>query len=341
MILPASPHNIERVSEEIRGGGIAAFPTETVYGLGANAWDGIAVRKVFACKGRPSFHPLIAHIPSINELDWVAALPLAPDIQSRLNRLSILWPGPLTVIVPRSDRIAPEVTGGRATIAVRVPSHGVAQDLLRSCACPIAAPSANRFGSVSPTCAQHVQDDYPDRDLLILDGGDCAVGLESTIISLLGPCASLLRPGGIPSERIAECLGIPLCDLLESGRNNLDSREDDALHVSGMLPHHYAPHTPLYFSDSVPAHIPPSQSAYVSFSPRPDVQNYCDYVLLSQTGSVEDIARKLFATLRALDKKRFSAIVVDRCEEAGLGRAVLDRLTKAANKFSGCSAGSY
>ena len=202
-VLSPSPRAIARAAEVVRRGGLVAFPTETVYGLGADARDPRAVARIFAVKGRPSDHPLIVHVGSADAMEeWALDVPvLAHTFAARF------WPGPLTLVLRRAADVLDEVTGGQHTVGLRVPSHPVALALIRASGCALAAPSANRFGRVSPTTAAHVRDDLGDDVDLILDGGPCEVGVESTIVDLSGREPAILRPGGVPREALEAVAG--------------------------------------------------------------------------------------------------------------------------------------
>src|SRR5690242_1353214 len=213
----------------LREGRLVAFPTETVYGLGADASNGDAVRRIFAAKGRPEDHPLIVHVEGLDAAQrWAANMP-----EGARALAQAFWPGPLTLIVPRADGVLDAITGGQASVGLRSPAHPVARALLAAFGGGIAAPSANRFGHVSPTTAQHVADDLEDHVDLILDGGACAIGIESTIVAFTSDAPMLLRPGGIASEQIAAVLGHPIA-----------TADATAPRASGTLPSHYATHTP-------------------------------------------------------------------------------------------------
>ena len=283
-------------------GEVVAFPTETVYGLGALARDPLAVRQVFALKGRPHDHPLIVHLPSSahlsawGALDGTAAERLAPALVARY------WPGPLTLVVRRRASVLDEVTGGLDTVALRVPDHPVALALLDAVADGVAAPSANRFGRVSPTRAEHVRSEFGDR-LSVLDGGPCRVGVESTILDLSGSRPTLLRPGGVPLEDIVALIG-PV-------------EEGGAVRAPGTLPAHYSPRTSLILSRD-----PAKEAARLRGEGRS--------VAVLLAGPPEAHAQRLYAELRRLDDEGVDVLVAERAESGGLGRAINDRLDRAA-----------
>jgi len=221
---------LDQAVRVLRQGGLVAFPTETVYGLGADAGNELAVRRIFAAKGRPSTHPLIVHLAAADAMDaW------AREVPSPARRLAeAFWPGPLTLVLPRSDLASDAVTGGQPTVALRVPAHPVALELLARFGGGIAAPSANRFGGVSPTTADHVRADLGSDVDLVLDGGPCTVGVESTIVDLSSETLSILRPGGVPQEEIERVLGLSVPVRAEGGPR-----------MPGTLPSHYAPRAGL------------------------------------------------------------------------------------------------
>ena len=232
--MTASPADIDAAARALRAGDLVAFPTETVYGLGADARNPEALRKVYALKGRPATHPLILHLHSAAELgQWVAEVPPAA------RRLAArFWPGPLTLVLRRAAGVSDVLTGGQDTLAVRVPAHPVARALLQAFGGGIAAPSANRYGRVSPTRAEHVREEFAD-GLQVLDGGDCEIGLESSIVSLTGAQPLLLRPGAIPRAALEAELGEPLRTAMP------DPAGTTAPRMPGSTPQHYAPQTPL------------------------------------------------------------------------------------------------
>jgi L-threonylcarbamoyladenylate synthase len=335
-VLPADSTGIARAAEILRQGGLVAFPTETVYGLGAHALDARAARRIFEAKQRPADDPLIVH---------VSALPLVPAIASLTplaERLATqFWPGPLTLVLPKHPSVPAEVTAGLDTVAVRVPAHPIAQQLLQVAAIPVAAPSANLFSRPSPTRAEHVLQDLDGRIDLILDGGPTSVGLESTIIDLSGAEPRLLRPGGVPAESIEAALGLRLAS---TGR----SVKGPQL-APGMLPTHYAPRTPLVLvlgppsaararlqaemeqaiarGHSVGALVLRGDMALVPPGVRAEI--------VGDEGDEAGIASKLFAALRELDGSGCDVLYARLLaqDDVGLGRALADRLRRAANRI--------
>lgn len=307
-ITPLSAESLALAGREIRAGRLVAFPTETVYGLGGDATNDLAVAAIFEAKGRPRFNPLIVHTADADEAHKFGQFnDLAEILAARF------WPGPLTLVLKRrSDAGLSElVSAGLDTVALRVPEHEGARALLRAAERPLAAPSANRSGNVSPTTAQHVADELGDVLALILDGGTCAVGLESTVVDVSGGTPLLLRPGGIPLEEIEATLGrtVPVAGMA------------DAIRAPGMLESHYAPSLPLRL-DATQAN--PGE-ALLGFGPAPDAD-----LNLSQTGDLREAAANLFAYMRALDRGQFTGIAVMPIPDEGLGRAINDRLRRAA-----------
>ena len=308
MIIKADTAAITEASRIIRAGGLVAFPTETVYGLGADATQGQAVARIFEAKGRPRFNPLIAHV-----LDLEAALGLAIFCEKARALASRFWPGPLTLVLPLSLnprwQISGLVTAGLETVAIRIPAHPVARDLLAAAAVPIAAPSANTSGRVSPTRAEHVEADFGGEVDMILDGGSSDAGLESTIVTL-APQPTLLRPGAIAREDIEAVLG---CRLADFSKGKVQS--------PGQLLSHYAPRAALRVN-AVTALPGETLLGFGPLAPETALN-------LSPTGDLREAAANLFAYLRALDA-RPSGIAVMPIPEAGLGEAINDRLRRAS-----------
>lgn len=297
-----------------------AFPTETVYGLGCDALNPDAAAKVFEAKQRPQFDPLIVHIADRRQLDNVVR---ALTITAR-QLIDQFWPGPLTLVLPKQPTIPDLVTAGLDTVAVRMPNHPVAQALIREAGTPIAAPSANLFGYVSPTTAQHVADGLGRTIDLILDGGPCPVGVESTIVSLIGPQAELLRPGSITLEQLSAAIG-PL---------SRSSSVVDQPTAPGQLARHYATQTPVTILTSAktrPTPIKNEQAGLLIFSEANATdERFAAVEALSATGDLREAARHLFAALRRLDAQGLDRIYVEPCQEEGLGVAIMDRLRRCA-----------
>lgn len=304
----------------IRAGGLVAFPTETVYGLGCDAMNPIAAAKVFEAKQRPQFDPLIVHIADPAQLETVATS--RPLLAQKL--IDEFWPGPLTLVLPKQSLVPDLVTAGLPTVAVRLPSHPVAQALIREAGTPLAAPSANPFGYVSPTTAQHVSDGLGSKVDLILDGGPCLVGVESTVVSLIGPQPELIRPGSITLEQLTAFIG----PVRGSSRNN------DPPLAPGQLTRHYATLSPLTILTSAGERPGPRSGERVGLllmsQPREREDRFAAVEVLSSTGDIREAARNLFAALRRLDALRLDRIYAEPCNETGLGLAIMDRLRRCA-----------
>ncbi len=310
---------IHQAAEIIRQGGIVAFPTETVYGLGADAYHPLAVARIFEVKRRPTFDPLIVHIASPAHLRK-----LVKNIPSSARKLTEkLWPGPLTVVLFKEEHIPDVVTAGLSSIAVRMPDHSMALSLIEASKCPIAAPSANPFGYLSPTTAEHVREQLGDQVDLILDGGPCPVGVESTIISFLDEKPKLLRPGGVSLEEIESIIG----------RVETSPIKDRPV-APGMLPRHYAPRTPIVL-DWDEKHLDSYKGKKIGFLvfQKPDNFLQSQHVeVLSKKGDFREAAANLFSAIRRLDALDLDLILAEAIPEAGLGRAIMDRLRRATSK---------
>ncbi|MFC9635259.1 L-threonylcarbamoyladenylate synthase [Streptomyces mirabilis] len=317
----ATTSGIEKAAGLLRAGGLVAFPTETVYGLGANAEDSAAVARVFEVKGRPPSHPLIVHIGGAEHLDdWAEDVPAPARLLAER-----FWPGPLTLVLRRGRRVPLEATGGLQTVAVRVPGHPVALALLSAFAGGVAAPSANRFGSVSPTTADHVRAELGDAVDFVLDGGPCEVGVESTIVDATGDALSVLRPGGVTREDLEEVLG---CALAVPSTSRV--------RVPGQHPSHYAPRARVVLVEpekvvaeaelaqelghQVGVLLPPSFAGTA-------VKVHAGVAL---PASMATYARGLYAFLRELDQRGCDLIVASLPVEEGLGLAIANRLRRAA-----------
>lgn len=308
-ILMLDDKGISQGAKKLRKGGLVAFPTETVYGLGADATNDHAVAGIYEAKGRPSFNPLIIHVPNLNIAQRYA---IFSDTALRLAEQ--FWPGALTLVVPAkpNNKLSKLVSAGLDTIAIRVPAHGGARDLLRVSDIPIAAPSANASGKLSPTTAQHVVDSLDGKVDIILDGGACKVGLESTIIDCSTDNITLLRPGGIPPEVIEYTIGKSLL---------IATSDDNAPKSPGMLASHYAPSCPVRLNVKTPN----VGELYLGFGdcPKADLN-------LSPKGDLREAAANLFEMLHQLDSKGITSIAIAPIPNTGLGLAINDRLTRAA-----------
>jgi L-threonylcarbamoyladenylate synthase len=295
-------------------GGLVAFPTETVYGLGADACNAAAVARIYSAKGRPADHPLIVHVASMDALgDWAADVPAYAIALAR-----DYWPGPMTLVVTRSELAADFITGGQDTVGVRAPNHPVALGLLEAFARAggkgVAAPSANRFGNVSPTTAQAVSDelsDYLADSDVILDGGACAVGVESTIIDCTGDVPKILRPGAITQEMIEHSTGLDVLDA-----------DGVAIRVSGSLESHYSPIAKVVLDQS-----PVAGQGFIAMA---DVASAAGVIRLAAPTTHDEFARVLYSALRAADEQGLSTVVVAQPGGNGIAIAIRDRLMRAA-----------
>jgi L-threonylcarbamoyladenylate synthase len=313
MLSAATPEAIAEAATALRSGALVAFPTETVYGLGADATNGRAIAALYAAKGRPSFNPLISHVA---QMEAVAALARVTSVAERLA--AAFWPGPLTLVLMKHPDcpVAELATAGLDTIAVRIPAHPVARALLRAAGLPIAAPSANRSGHVSPTTAAHVQADVGDRVAMILDGGPAPLGLESTVIDATGAEPVVLRLGAVAREDVSRVLGRPIA---------VASGDPSQPASPGMLARHYAPRARLRLD----AHTVHAGEALLAFG-APVPHHAGPMVNLSPTGDLMEAAANLFSAMRALDASGAAAIAVMPIPEQGLGEAINDRLRRAA-----------
>jgi L-threonylcarbamoyladenylate synthase len=308
---------VEKAAEIIRNGGVVAFPTETVYGLGADATNPMAVARIFELKERPYFDPLIVHIADMEQLKELTSLR-----DSRVYELAeAFWPGPLTMVLPKSDLVPDIVTSGLPTVGLRMPDHPIALELIRMAGCPLAAPSANKFGKVSPTEPWHVLKHLPEVDM-ILDGGKTQVGIESTVIALRPDGFQLLRPGAVTRDDLdrilPESFDIPLMADPEA---------------PGMLASHYSPSKPffLYTPDLLSA-IDPSESGFIGF--RGGVPaSFKEVKILSPEGDLKEYATRIFGAMHEMEAAEVSTIVVEPVPEKGIGVAIMDRLRKAAHDW--------
>jgi L-threonylcarbamoyladenylate synthase len=292
-----------------------AFPTETVYGLGADALNARAVARVFEVKARPSFDPLIVHLPEAAHLPRVAV----PDPRAEILS-ERFWPGPLSLVLPRRPVVPDLVTAGLESVAVRVPDHAGARALLRGAGTPVAAPSANPFGYVSPTTVEHVIDQLGDKVDLVLDGGPCRVGVESTIVSLLAGEAVLLRPGGLAREALEAALG----------HNVVLGTTAERPIAPGQLVRHYATRTPLQILPGQAGPAPQGRIGLLALRENSQATGYAAMEILSPDGQMASAAQNLFAALRRLDALGLDLLVAEPCREEGLGRAIMDRLRRCA-----------
>lgn len=319
-LLEPTDEVLKKAASIIRDGGLVAFPTETVYGLGANAFDALAVAKIFEVKRRPRFDPLIVHIADFSDLER-----LTLEIDERTKKLTRqFWPGPLTLVLPKATIVPDIVTGGLDTVAIRMPSHPVALKLIKAAEVPIAAPSANLFGRLSPTTAEHVAEQIGKEIDMIIDGGKCPIGIESTVLDLTS-IPTVLRPGGLPLEEIGKVIGkVELLALSDRPRS------------PGQLPHHYSPRTPLKIIRNKEFQVPEGVKAgLLAFKLPKEELPFEKVEVLSISGSLIEAAANFFACLHKLDKAGLDILFAEPVPEKGLGRAIMDRLRKAEGMKNG------
>lgn len=311
---------IQEAAAHLTAGRLVAIPTESVYGLAANAYDPEAVLGIFEAKKRPFFNPLIVHTSDISQISAFAG-PIAPAL---LKLAEHCWPGPLTLLLPRGERIDPLITAGSPFVAVRIPNHQLTLELLRQLPFPLAAPSANLFGTISPTQASHVAAQFGDRLSYILDGGPCAVGIESTIVKTgADGKVHILRHGGISVEELSNILGY-MPETAVSLHN--------APEAPGMLKSHYAPRIPL-ITGNLPALLnqyADKRIAVLAFKPNALIPAGIPTQILSEHGDVHEAARNLFTMMHILENTDAEVILAEQVPETGLGVAINDRLTRAS-----------
>lgn len=323
-------------SEILKGGGLVAFPTETVYGLGANALDREAVLSIFAAKGRPADNPLIVHIHDRKQLE-----PLCDVPERALPLMDAFWPGPLTILCSRKPVIPDQVTAGLPTVAVRMPSHPVARAMLQACDLPIAAPSANSSGRPSPTTAAHVLEDMNGKIPLIIDGGMCDVGVESTVLDLCHGDPVILRPGGVTREMIGSVLN---CDVAVAGSVLRPLRENEKALSPGMRYRHYAPKAVVTLVQGPEDHVLPllqklcheqqaqgMKTCVLCFSEHVSKLSDCNPHDIGSCASPPEIAHRLFDILRRLDEEGMEMVFSEVIPPEGVGLAVMNRLGRAAS----------
>lgn len=320
------PNIIPAAVEQLRKGELVAFPTETVYGLGADASNEKALQKLYNAKGRPTNHPVIVHLASAEQLnDWGAeisdyALVLAKQF----------WPGPLTLIVKKLPHVSNQVTGGQNTVGLRIPNHPIALSLLKEFGGGVAAPSANKYGRVSATSAEHVRQEFSDHIALIIDGGSCSIGIESTIIDTTGPLPKILRPGIISEEEIFHCLNLNQSSNLET------KNQSTPIRVPGSDKIHYAPRTPLFVMDKgfIQALVSDQKSslAILSFTAIDQLpQSFLKKYIQASTDPAK-YAQELYHNLRVLDASGADKILVESTPHSRDWLAIADRLSRAASK---------
>ncbi len=315
MLTKASPIAIDMAAQIIKGGGLVAFPTETVYGIAADAFNAKAVQKLFKLKKRPLVDPLIVHVADFEQVEKVC------KISKKAEKLMAkFWPGPLTLVLPKRRTVLDIVTAKNPKVAVRMPKNDIARNLIRAVGSPLVAPSANPFGYISPTNAQHVMDMFGNKLEMILDGGQCEYGLESTIIEFVDFKPVLLRAGAISVEEITE----------EIGRVIVPDKPPRKPKAPGQLPWHYAPKTKLKIMEPGVIKLEKNKRAGYMFFKMPKEFPYTEHVeVLSKLGILEEAATNLFSALHRLDAAPLDIIYAEAVPEEGLGRAIMDRLRKA------------
>ena len=311
--------DISFACEILKTGEVVAVPTETVYGLAANGLNLAAVKKIFEAKARPFNNPLILHFANQEQID-----PFILDFPPILKQLTeVFWPGPLTVLLPKSNLVDDLITGGKTHVAIRIPSHPDFHALLQQLDFPLAAPSANLYGRVSPTNAEHVYNQLKGKIPLILDGGPCEKGIESTIIGMENEQVIVYRLGSISIEEIALHLGEVPQIKNEATENGI---------ASGMVKYHYAPRTPLYFYDASSTKMD-QNNGFIFFKECPNTTKIENAIVLSETSDLQEAARKLYSVLHEFDERGFQQIFIERFPEQGLGATLNDRLNRATEKF--------
>ena len=313
--------NIEKVKAYLEAADVVAIPTETVYGLAGNALDKAAIIRIFTVKNRPYFDPLIIHIASVDQLDRYCS-----DIPAKAQALAkAFWPGPLTLLLPKKSIVPDLITAGMERVAIRIPNHPLTLSLLEQLDFPLAAPSANPFGYISPTSAQHVSDQLGDKIPYILNGGICGVGVESTIVGFDNDEAVIYRLGGLSIEAIESVIGKVIYNTeIENNPN-----------APGMLKSHYAPRKPLYLTDNIEGLYEVHKSlkiAILSFNKLHIKLHPVEEIVLSTNSDTAEAAHKLFAAMRTLDNSNADIIIAEKLPETGLGPAINDRLQKATYK---------
>lgn len=328
-LLPPTSEAIAQAADLLKAGHLVAMPTETVYGLAGDAGNDHAIAAIFAAKQRPSFNPLILHLSSAGQAESLVTLsPQAQDL------MAAFWPGALTLVLPKKKTAAVSLlaSAGLESLALRQPAHPIAQALIAAVGRPLAAPSANPSGHISPSCAAHVKEGLDGRLAAILDGGACAIGVESTVVSLLTETPTLLRPGGVPKEALEAVLGRPVALSTHMAQGASEAQKDFAPASPGLLSRHYAPdHCPVRLKSCLPEK---EGEVLLAFGPEPDLSasalRFAACENLSPTGDLEEAAAHLFAALRRFDRPDVTAIVVMPIPDHGLGAAINDRLKRAA-----------
>ncbi|MBS2100001.1 L-threonylcarbamoyladenylate synthase [Carboxylicivirga linearis] len=314
-------NNIEKAAHFLRNEDVVAIPTETVYGLAGNAFSDKAIKRIFEVKNRPFYNPLIVHIKSIDELNKIATN--IPEMAFKLAE--VFWPGPLTLVLDKQPSISDLVTGGKPTVAVRLPAHPVALELLNYIDFPLVAPSANPFNYLSPTSAQHVKEQLGNKIPYILDGGNCEKGVESTIIGFQDNSPILYRLGAISMEDIEEV----------TGELTTQNQSKNSPNAPGMLSKHYSPKTQFILSNNITQtleSLKDKKVGVITFNESRQDYSVFHQVALSYNNDLKEAASNLFSTLHHLDKMKLDAIVAERLPDEGLGKTINDRLQRAASK---------
>ncbi len=320
MIYEPTKTNILKAANIIKEGGLVAFPTETVYGLGANAFDPIAVAKIFEVKKRPSFNPLILHLPGIDKFIEVTSC----KSEKVFDLVKKFMPGPLTLVLPKTEKIPDIVTAGKNTVGIRIPANKTAREFIKECNVPVAAPSANMFGMLSPTTALHVEEQLGEKIDFILDGGESNVGVESTIIEFSDNKFYLLRYGGLPAEEIEEVIK----EKLTLKKNEVSPNSP------GQLRSHYAPQIPIKFIDETDlSEVDFSETGLLVFNKNSYGSDFASVKILSPSGDFREASANLFKFLHEFENERVKLILVEKVPEVGLGKAIADRLQKAVNRY--------
>jgi L-threonylcarbamoyladenylate synthase len=313
--------NIQNAVDELKRDGLVSIPTETVYGLAANAYNETSVKKIFELKNRPHYNPLIVHIKSADYLQHIAKE--IPDIALKLA--TAFWPGPLTLVLKKQEHVSDFITAGKDTVAVRVPNHPLTLDLLNELDFPLAAPSANPFGSISPTNAAHVHSYFGETLPVILDGGECEKGIESTIIGFENNQPILYRHGSISIEEIEKMVG----------KINTITHNDQTPNAPGMLSRHYAPKTETYLTNNVAAlatYFEGKKIGLLVFKNPMYHHNIHHQEILSKTGDCAEAAKNLYAAMHRLDEQNLDVIIAERLPDEGLGKTINDKLERATKK---------
>lgn len=331
IIAEPTSENLAKAAGFLQRGDLVGVPTETVYGLAANATDDDAVTKIYAAKDRPPTNPLIIHVASVKHaLRW-CEIDSQAWVRKQFDIAAKFWPGPLTVIVPRSKNISSVATAGGDSVGIRVPNHPIALALLERCDFPLAAPSANPSNYISPTTAKHVAFGLGEKVRMIIDGGPCQCGIESTIIKLDPRGPQLMRAGGVSLDVLENAFGHAIGNSVVSA--DLDSDPTKPMPSPGQFQKHYSPTKPLLIAGVDPLPLDVSEVGRLVFAPiDQDKANAFHRVwTLSQDGNLDEVARNLFAFLREADQSDAQTIVIDSCENTGIGQAIMDRITRAAS----------